>query len=460
MPTSTLEAQVAELMPQCRADLGELVALKSVADAAEQPISECHQAADWIVRKFTDAGLQEMTRHRTSDGSDCVTGYAPGPIGAPTVLLYCHYDVQPPLGEGSWRTPVWALTVGQDGRWYGRGTADSKGNIVAHLTALRALRAVGGSFPLNVKFVAEGSEEQGTGGLEAFVPQHPDLLRADAICVVDVGNEAVGHPTLTTSLRGITTVDITLAALTSPLHSGLFGGPAPDALAGLIAVLASLHDKNGNTTIDGLDNDNVWQGAEYPTQQFRNDANVLDGVDLTGSGCVADMLWSRLTATVLGIDVPAVESSVSAIQASVRARISLRVPPLISASDAQEALVSHLQARIPWHLRSSIEKIDVSEPFTGSLTGPAFDAMKAAMRESYGRPIVTRGQGASIPLCNVFQQTFPDAEIMLYGVEEPLCLIHVPNESVSPTEIEHTALAEALFMRNYGRWQAEPAVPS
>lgn len=460
MTTSELKARIAGLMPQCKTDLSDLVALKSVADPDEQPISECHKAADWIVQKFTDAGLQEMTRHTTSDGSDCVTGYAPGPDGAPTVLLYCHYDVQPPLGEDNWRTPVWQLTEGEDGRWYGRGTADSKGNILAHLTALRALKALDGSFPVSVRFLAEGSEEQGTGGLEEFVPKHADLLLADAICVVDVGNEAVGHPTLTTSLRGMATVDITLTALTGPLHSGVFGGAAPDALIGLIKVLASLHDNDGNTTIDGLDNNNVWQGSDYSAEQFRSDANVLDGVELTGNGCVADMLWSRLVATVLGIDVPAVEGSVSAIQASARARISLRVPPPLDAIRAQEALVSHLQSRIPWHLRSRIEKIDASDPFSGSLSGPAFDAMKAAMEESYGQPITTQGQGGSIPLCNVFQTTFPEAEIMLYGVEEPRCLIHAPNESVSPSEIENIALAEALFLRNYGTGRAQPDLHS
>lgn len=454
MTLSTLKEQVAALMPQCKTDLSDLVAFKSVANSDQEPISESHKAADWIVEKFTEAGLQDMLRHTTSDGSDCITGHAPGPEGAPTVLLYCHYDVQPPLGEDKWRTPVWQLTDGDDGRWYGRGTADSKGNIVAHLTALRALQALDGTFPVGVKFVAEGSEEQGTGGLEAFVPKHADLLRADAICVVDVGNEAVGHPTLTTSLRGMTSVDITLTALTGPMHSGMFGGPAPDALAGLLQVLASLHDEEGNTTIDGLDNTHDWLGAEYPAEQFRKDAKVLDGVELIGSGSVADMLWSRLAATVLGIDVPAVDGSVNAIQPSARARISLRVPPLINAHDAQNALVSHLQTRVPWHLRSSIEKINVGEPFIGSLTGPAFDAMKAAMQEAYGRPITTTGQGGSIPLCNVFQTTFPDAEIMLYGVEEPLSLIHVPNESVSPAEIEHTALTEALFMRNYGAVRA------
>lgn len=450
MTTSKLAAQVASLMPRCRTDLGDLVACRSVADPGEQPVSECDRAADWLMHAFADAGLQDMTRHTTSDGSDCVTGHAPGPEGAPTVLLYCHYDVQPSLGDDEWRTPVWELTEGDDGRWYGRGTADSKGNIVAHLTALRALRALDGSFPVHVKLVAEGSEEQGTGGLEAFVPTHADLLRADAICVVDVGNVAVGRPTLTTSLRGMATVDITLAGLDHPVHSGIFGGAAPDALAGLIQVLATLHGEDGGTTIDGLDDDQVWPGGAYPAEQLRSEASVLAGVELAGSGDVGDQLWARPVATVVGIDVPAVDGSVSAIQASARARISLRVPPGTDAADAQAALVAHLQSRVPWHLRCRIDRIDVSQPFTGTSSGPGFETMRAAMEESYGRAVTTQGQGGSIPLCTVLQRVFPEAEVMLYGVEEPLCLIHVPNESVSPAEIEHIALAEALFMRNLG----------
>jgi acetylornithine deacetylase/succinyl-diaminopimelate desuccinylase-like protein len=449
MPSTALRAKVAELMPQAKVDLSELVACRSVANPAQQPIEECHKAADWIVRAFTEAGLQDMSRSTTADGSDCVHGHAPGPDGAPTVLLYCHYDVQPPLGEDSWHTPVWELTEGKDGRWYGRGTSDCKGNVVAHLTALRALKAVDGTFPLSIKLIAEGSEEQGTGGLDAFVPKHADLLRADTICVVDLGNSELGQPTLTTSLRGMTSVDITLEALGSAMHSGMFGGPSPDPVAGLIQVLASLHDADGNTTIDGLENTGTWAGVDYPEKQFRADAHVVEGVELVGSGAVADMLWARCDATTIGIDIPSVADSVNAIQASTRARVSLRMPPGVKASDAQDALIEHLRSHVPWKLRCTLERVACGDPFLGSLAGPAFTALKAAMEEAYGKPMGTEGQGGSVPLCNVFQETFPEAEIMLYGVEEPACLIHVPNESVAPSEIEHIALAEALFLRNY-----------
>ncbi len=177
MPVDALRPAVHALMDRAKADLAELVAFRSVADAKQYPPEECEKAAQWVVDAFAEVGLQDVTMSPTPDGSHCVHGYAPGPEGSPTVLLYCHYDVQPPLGEDLWTAPIWELTE-RDGRWYGRGSADCKGNIVMHLTALRALRqANGGGFPCGVKLICEGSEEQGTGGLEEFVPPNADLLQ-------------------------------------------------------------------------------------------------------------------------------------------------------------------------------------------------------------------------------------------------------------------------------------------
>ena len=157
-------------MGRAKADLTELVTFKSVADPEQFPPEECEKAAQWVVDAFADVGLQDVPMSRTPDGSNASTATLPRPDGAPTVLLYCHYDVQPPLGEDAWQTPVFELTE-KDGRWYGRGTADCKGNIVMHLTALRALEQVNGGFRCGIKLICEGSEEQGTGGLEAFVPR-------------------------------------------------------------------------------------------------------------------------------------------------------------------------------------------------------------------------------------------------------------------------------------------------
>ncbi|WP_405167481.1 dipeptidase [Nocardia sp. NBC_01499] len=443
--TAELRAKVAALMPQAKTDLTQLVSFKSVADPRQFPPEECDRAAHWVADAFVAAGLTRVGLHETPDGSKAVIAARPAPPGAPTVLLYCHYDVQPPLDSAAWRTPVWELTE-KNGRWYGRGSADCKGNIVMHLTALRAL---GPDLPLGVMLVAEGSEEQGTGGLERFVEANPDLLRADAILIGDCGNFAAGVPTLTETLRGSVNVVITVRTLTGPLHSGMFGGPAPDALAALIHVLATLRDEHGNTTVAGLPNDQRWSGVQYPEDQFRIDAGVLRGVELVGDGTIADMLWARPALTVLGIDAPPVVGSAGAIQPSARARLNLRIPPGTDPDQAHKALVAHLEANTPWNAELTIELEGSGAPFRSGNGGPAREAMEAALAASYGRAATTQGQGGSIPLCNVFADTYPEAEIMLIGVEEPTCLIHAPNESVDPSEIEHMALAEALFLLNY-----------
>ncbi|MBF6173038.1 dipeptidase [Nocardia blacklockiae] len=449
--TAALRAQVRSLMPQARIDLAELVSYQSVADPRQFPPEECHRAAQWVADAFAEVGLTDVGLHETPDGSKAVVARHLAPAGAPTVMLYCHYDVQPPLGDDAWHTPVWQLTE-RNGRWYGRGAADCKGNIVTHLTALRALReTLGGSdYPVGITLVAEGSEEQGTGGLEAFVPGNADLLRADALVIADCGNFAVGVPTFTQTLRGNVNVLVTVETLSGPMHSGMFGGPAPDALAALIHVLATLRDERGNTTIAGLPGDQRWDGAQYPPEQFRADAGVLDGVDLLGDGTVSDMLWARPALTVLGIDVPPVVGSSAAVQPRSRARLNLRIPPGLDPDTALKALTAHLESNTPWHAKVTVETEGVGSPFRSGTSGPARRAMEAAFQAAYGRAATTQGQGGSIPLCNVFAETYPDAEIMLIGVEEPGCLIHAPNESVDPTEIEHLALTEALFLASYG----------
>jgi cysteinylglycine-S-conjugate dipeptidase len=444
--SDALRERVKGLMPQAWEDLSRAVSFRSVADGSEP--EECERMAEWTVEAFSGVGVQDVRAHETADGSKTVTGHIPGPPGAPTVLLYFHHDVQPAPDEG-WESPPWELTE-RNGRWYGRGAADCKGSLAAHLTALRAL---GDEPPVTVKIVGEGSEEQGTGGLEKFVPENTDLLEADAILVCDTGNVAVGVPTLTASLRGIARVVVTVRTLESPVHSGMFGGAAPDALAALIRMLATLRDDQGNTTVRGLDATEKWPGAAYPPEQFRTDAGVLEGVDVIGDG-IADTLWARPTATVLGIDCPPVVGSSAAVPHEASARIDLRIPPGIDPKEAQSKLIEHLEAVAPWHVQLAFEREADGQAFKGATEGSGFDAMSAAMQESYGRGVTLQGQGGSIPLCTVFQETYPDAEIMLLGVEEPMCLIHSPNESVDPGEIEHVALAEALFMHKYADTKA------
>lgn len=442
MPLPELRQRVKGLMPQAKADLERMVSLKSVYDPRKGPTEDCAKMVDLCVELLSGVGLDNVRGYETSDGSTTVCGEKPGPPGAPTVLLYFHHDVQPSLDEAAWASPPWQLTE-RDGRWYGRGAADCKGNAAVHLTALRAL---GDELPVGVRVVGEGSEELGDGGLEEFVPRHPELMRADVILVCDEGNSAVGAPTLTTSLRGVVELTVTVRALEMAVHSGKVGGAAPDALGALIYMLSTLKDAKGNTTVPGLDASQTWTGEAYSTEQLRKDASVLDGVDLAGSASVADMVWARPSITVLGIDCPSVDGSSAVVQPEARALISVRIPPGTDAVKAQDAVVAHLSAVVPWHARVEVERGIQGQPFSSSVTGPAFQTMTDVMSEVYGTKVTHQGDGASIPLCNVFKETFPDAEIMLFGVEEPLSAIHAPNESVDPSEIENMALIEALFM--------------
>ncbi|MER6961421.1 dipeptidase [Streptomyces sp. NPDC000618] len=448
MSSNPVAETVASLMPRARAELAELVAFKSVADFDQFPRSESEAAANWVADALRAEGFEDVALLDTPDGTQSVYGYLPGPAGARTVLLYAHYDVQPPLDEAAWTTPPFELTE-RDGRWYGRGSADCKGGVIMHLLALRALKANGG-VPVNVKVIAEGSEEQGTGGLERYAEEHPELLSADTIVIGDAGNFRVGLPTVTSTLRGMTMLRVQIDTLEGNLHSGQFGGAAPDALGALIRVLDSLRAEDGSTTVDGLTDDSRWEGLKYDEAQFRQDARVLDGVGLIGSGTVADRIWARPAVTVLGIDCPPVVGATPSVQASARALISLRVPPGVDAAEATKLLQAHLEAHTPWGARVRTEQIGQGQPFSADTTSPAYAAMAEAMAVAYpGQEMQYAGQGGSIPLCNTLAALYPRAEILLIGLSEPEAQIHAVDESVSPQELERLSVAEALFLRNY-----------
>ncbi|MEU3144917.1 dipeptidase [Streptomyces sp. NPDC006999] len=448
MSSNQVAMTVASLMPRAKEELAELVAFKSVADFEQFPRSESEGAARWVADALTAEGFQDVALLDTPDGTQSVYGYLPGPEGARTVLLYAHYDVQPPLDEAGWDTPPFELTE-RNGRWYGRGTADCKGGVIMHLLALRALRADGG-IPVNVKVIAEGSEEQGTGGLERYAEQHPELLAADAVVIGDSGNFRAGLPTVTATLRGMTLVRLRVDTLEGNLHSGQFGGAAPDALAALVRVLDSLRAEDGSTTVDGLTRDSTWEGLQYDDEQFRKDARVLDGVELIGSGTVADRIWARPAVTVLGIDCPPVLGATPSVQASARALISLRVPPGVDAAEATKLLQAHLETHTPWGAQVSTEHIGQGQAFRADTSSPAYRAMADAMAVAYpGQEMSCAGQGGSIPLCSTLAALYPQAEILLIGLSEPEARIHAVNESVSPDELERLSVTEALFLRAY-----------
>jgi len=448
MSSNPVAETVASLMPRAKAELTELVAFKSVADFDQYPKSESEAAANWVADALRAEGFQDVALLDTPDGTQSVYGFLPGPEGAKTVLLYAHYDVQPPLDEAAWVSPPFELTE-RDGRWYGRGSADCKGGVIMHLLALRALKANGG-VPVHVKVIVEGSEEQGTGGLERYAEEHPELLTADTIVIGDAGNFRAGLPTVTATLRGMTLVRVQVDTLKGNLHSGQFGGAAPDALAALIRVLDSLRAEDGSTTVEGLAGDATWDGLQYDEESFRKDAKVLDGVELIGSGTVADRIWARPAVTVLGIDVPPVVGATASVQAGARALVSLRVPPGVDSAEATKLLQAHLEAHTPWGARVSTEQVGQGQPFRADTSSPAYAAMTEAMSVAYaGQEMQFAGLGGSIPLCNTLASLYPQAEILLIGLSEPEAQIHAVNEGVSPDELERLSVAEALFLGTY-----------
>jgi acetylornithine deacetylase/succinyl-diaminopimelate desuccinylase-like protein len=424
-------------------ELARLVAIPSIHDGRH--VEACSEAADLVAELFAGAGVDDVRRVPTDDGSDTVVGHTPGPEGAPTVLLYSHYDVQP-VDPAEWTSPPWELTA-RDGRLYGRGAADCKGNLVMLLTVLRSLPR---PWPVGIRVVCEGSEEASTGGLSRLVAEQPDLVAADVMLIADAGNIELGTPTVTTSLRGTGSVLVTVRTMAGPAHSGSYGGAAPDALAALVVVLGSLRDEAGDTTITGLDNTGTWTGAEYPADRFAADAQVLDGVGLLGTGSVADTVWARPAATVLAIDAPSLANVTAAVQHEARAVVNLRVPPGQDAAEAQRLLVAHLEAAAPWGAQVAVEPRTLGQGFAVTERGRGYAALAAGMRAAYGRDLVEAGQGGAIPLCNALATAHPLAEILLIGVEEPACHIHAADESVDPSELARTADGVARMLAELG----------
>ncbi|MDN5884149.1 MAG: dipeptidase [Corynebacterium casei] len=427
--------------------LSELVKFNSVHTFAELK-DQMDGAKGWVSKALTEAGL-EVEEHVTEDGSVTLLGQRAGKEGAKTVLLYSHYDVVPAGDEAKWDSDPFTLTE-RNGRWYARGAADCKGNVVMHLAALRALEQTGDT-DLNIKVLIEGSEEMGGAGLSKLIAKTPEAFAADAILIADCGNWAVGEPTLTSSLRGSAMIRVQMDTLSSPAHSGQFGGAAPDAVKALMRALDSLYDDTGATVIEGTDSTAKWEGRSYPAEEFRKDARLLEGTEIAGDDNTdaGDLVWARPSVTVTGFTSTPVDRAVNAVPATAEAMLNVRVPAAVNPQEIAEAVVAHLKAHTPFGAHFTADIIEAARGFETDLEKPALKILEKALSESYGKETTTMGMGGSIPLTVELQDAHPDAEIALFGVEEPQCAIHSPNESVDPSEIEHIAIAEALFLQTY-----------
>ena len=428
-------------MPELRADLEALVRIPSCAFEGF-PREPVHAAAAETKRLFTDAGLTAELLP-IEGGEPAVV--ARGGTGSQRVLLYAHYDVQPAGDLDAWVTPPFEPTM-RDGRLHGRGAADDKSGIVMHVGALKALRQVLGAAPVQVMTMIEGEEECG-GPLPHFVMEHPEVVEADAIVIADVGNRAVGEPTFVTALRGLVDCTVEVRTLPRPAHSGMYGGPAPDALLAMIRILDTLRDDKGDTTlIPGYE----WQGAQADEAEFRAELGMRPEQPLLGTGPLTDRLVSRPAVSVIGLDAPPVEGAINAVVPYARAKVSLRVPPGTDTQAAMDTLCDHLRAAAPWGVDVVVTPGEQGRGCAIETGGPAYAAARWAMETAFGTKSEETGEGGSIPLVAALLDVAPHAEVLLIGAEDPAALIHAPNESVDLGELEHMVLAEALFMARLG----------
>jgi acetylornithine deacetylase/succinyl-diaminopimelate desuccinylase-like protein len=437
-------AEVRKLVPDLRRDLEDLVRIPSISVPGElgEPLLA---AFEMTSRLFADAGVA-VDRIDLPDTAPLLVGEIPAPPGAPTVLLYSHYDVVPAGDESLWDTPPFEPTE-RDGALYGRGAADTKSNILMHVGALRAW---GGRPPVGIKLCIEGYEEIGSGGLLSYPATDPDRFQADTLVIGDMGSMSPGMPTLTTALRGMANVTLEVRTLESGKHSGQYGGAAPDALIAVLHALTSLHDEHGDVAVAGLRR-NEWDGPAQSEEDFRALSTVLDGVPLIGTGGLASRIWSGPAITVIGIDVPSVDGAVNAVSPYARAALNVRVHPEQDAGEAQSRVIEHLRAVRPFGIELDVRPGPTGNGFAAATDGPAYLAARTAWAEAYGAEVVLAGSGGSIPIVSALAGALPGAEALLVGTTDGYANIHGPNERVLLDEFERATIAEADFLGRYAQ---------
>src|SRR5690625_1205651 len=431
-----------------RADLEELVRIPSVSDPA---FDQKHvlESAQRVAEMLREVGMQQVEivqadKPDGEPGAPAVIAHRPARAGRPTVLLYAHHDVQPPGDEALWDSPVFTPTE-RDGRIYGRGAADDKAGVVAHVAALRVLLGSQLDSGVGVTVLIEGEEEIGSPSMGEFLEKYHDRLAADAVIIADSINAAVGVPAFTTSLRGLVDLVVEVRTLEQAGHSGLFGGPAPDALTALVRLLATLHDENGDVAVAGLVR-NADPGDLVEETSWRADAQILPDVKLMGTGSLAQRLWASPALSVLGIDAPPVAGAANILVPCAAPTLAMRAPAGQGAAAAAHLVKKHVHAHAPFGAEVIIKDGELGKPFSAAQAHPAMELAKASFAAGWEHAVEEIGIGASIPVVADFAQRFPDAAILVTGVEDPGSNAHSPNESVHWQDLLKVAVSQALFL--------------
>ncbi|HEX6262145.1 MAG TPA: M20/M25/M40 family metallo-hydrolase, partial [Actinomycetota bacterium] len=331
----------------------------------------------------------------------------------------------------------------RDGRLFGRGAADDKAGVMAHVAAVLAHD---GKPPVTVTAFIEGEEETGSENLPAFLEAHRDALQADVIVLADSTNWRVGQPSLTVSLRGLVDCTVEVRTLGHSVHSGFVGGVFPDALTVLSRLLATLHDEEGSVAVEGLLAEEA-DPLDLTEEELREQAAAVPGLRAVGEGSLTSRLWTRPAISVLGIDAPRVQEASNTLVPAARAKISLRLAPGQDPQAAMEALTRHLEERVEWGAQVAVTPGAIAYPARIRAAGPAYDAVRRAFREAWGTEPVDIGAGGTIPFVQAFMEALPDAAILVTGVEDPDTRAHGTDESLHLEDFERVCVAEALLLR-------------
>jgi len=363
----------------------------------------------------------------------------------PTILLYAHHDVQPPGDSDSWVSKPFEPEI-RDGRLYGRGAADDKAGIVAHYVAVSLISdLMGDDFDLGLAIFIEGEEEAGSPSFASFLEQYKRKLEADVIVVADSGNWSTTVPAITTTLRGLVSLEFEVRVLDHAVHSGMYGGAVPDAMLAMVKIMHSMWDENGDVAISGLkraeDTDLI-----YSEDELRLDSGLLPSTSAIGTGPILPRLWTKPALTLIGLDYPSVGLSSNTLIPSLKAKLSLRIAPGEQPEQALEALKSHILTNNRLGAEISFGAVELGMPFGLGESGWAKSLAERSLGLAYGEKSVDIGIGGSIPFIADIERVYPKAQVLVTGVEDPDSRAHSPNESLHLESFKSAILAQLLFL--------------
>lgn len=418
------------------AELNEFLRLPSISTSAEHR-DAMRASAEWLAGAMRQVGLRGVEVIPTS-GHPIVYGAWLDAEGAPTVLIYGHYDVQPVDPLELWESPPFEPTVRGD-RLYARGSADDKGQVFMHLKAIEALMRERGRLPVNVKFLIEGEEEIGSTNLDEFVERERERLAADLAAVSDTAMFSAEVPSLTYGLRGLAYLQVDLVGANTDLHSGAFGGAVANPAEILCRAIAGMKDEAGRITVPGF-YDGVQPLAEAERAEYRrlpfDEAQYMRELDVAAlwgedGYTTLERVWARPTLEVNGIwGGYAGEGSKTVLPNQAGAKLSCRLVPDQDPNEILDLLEQHLRQTLPPSVWPSFQRLGTGRPVMVPLDHPALQAAARAIEHGFGkRPVLVR-EGGSIPIVATFQSLL-GLETILFGIAMPDANAHAPNEWLS-----------------------------